>query len=209
MQLLSKYTTHPLTHQLLTALLKDYKRPNDKIHEWLKNGSLLSIKKGLYIAGPAIPGNKPEPFLLANHIWGPSYVSVDAALSHYGLIPERVYEITSMTTKVSKKFATPAGVFNYIHLPLPYYAFGISQLRFPDNQCSMIASPEKSLFDKIVTTSGLILRSAKNVHQYLIEDLRIDEQDLRNLDTNMMLEWINNTPKKQSLELLIKTLKTL
>jgi predicted transcriptional regulator of viral defense system len=82
--------------------LKDYKRPNDKINTLKSEGLLESIKKGLYIAGPKIASAKPENSLLANHILGPSYVSVDTALSYYGLIPERVHEIASMTTKASR-----------------------------------------------------------------------------------------------------------
>ena len=45
------YSGQPLTHQLLMSLLKDYKRPNDKIHALLRDGGLAYIKKGLYIAG--------------------------------------------------------------------------------------------------------------------------------------------------------------
>src|SRR5688572_9123494 len=97
---LKAFSGQLITHQLLRSLLKDYKRPNDKIHELQKSGILQPLKKGLYIAGPSLNTNRlPEPLLIANHILGPSYVSADTALSYYGLIPERVYEITSMTTK--------------------------------------------------------------------------------------------------------------
>lgn len=208
-QIIRSYSHQPLTHQLLMSLLKDYKRPNDKIHNLLSAEILQPIKKGLYIAGPGLNAARPEPLLLANHILGPSYVSVDTALSYYGLIPERVFEVSSMTTKASRNFSTVVGLFSYIKLPLPYYSFGIVQEKLSDDQYAMIASPEKALFDKVVTTSGLILRSRKSVSDYLLEDLRMDEDNLKALDTKAMLTWQPESPKKDTLLLIIKTLQSL
>jgi len=208
-QALSGYSTQPLTHQLLMWLLKDYKRPNDKVHSLLTTGILSPVKKGLYIAGPAVKATKPEPFTLANHILGPSYISMDAALSYYGLIAERVFEITSMTTKASRTFKTPEGIFSYTHLALPYYSFGIRQEQVADEQFVMMASPEKALFDKVLTTSGIIFRSPINVLDYLVDDLRIDEDSLKELDTNVMASWLPDTPKKETFKMIIKVLNKL
>ncbi|MDB5012065.1 MAG: hypothetical protein JWQ25_267 [Daejeonella sp.] len=208
-QAIQSYSDHPLTHQLLLSLLKDYKRPNDKVHTMLNSGIIEAVKKGLYIAGPAVKGNKPVPFLLANHILGPSYVSMDIALSYHGLIPERVYEISSMTIKASRDFKTPIGFFSYTRLPLPYYSFGIQHAKFSDDQYAMVASPEKALFDKVVATAGLILRSKKSALNYLLEDLRIDEENLKQLDTIAMSEWLANAPKNESLSIIINAIKTL
>jgi len=208
-QAIRSYSTQPLPHQLLLSLLKDYKRPNDKINALLNEGVIESIKKGLYIAGPALKTNKPDPFLLANHILGPSYISADTALSYYELIPERVYEISSMTIKASRKFTTTMGLFSYTYLPLPYYSFDIQQVKLSAEQHVMIASPEKALFDKITTTPGMILRSQRNVISYLLEDLRMDEDGLKNFDTKAMSAWLPDAPKKDSLSMLIKTINRL
>lgn len=208
-QALRSYASQPLTHQVVVSLLKGYKRPNDKVHALLNEGVLESVKKGLYIAGPAIKTAKPEPFLLANHILGPSYVSLDTALSYHGWIPERVYEVASMTTKASRKFTTPLGVFTYTHLSLPYYAFGIRQIQLADEQYAMMATPEKALFDKIITTSGLILRSHTQVLNYLLQDLRINEDRLRECDLQNMSQWVQDASKAESLSILVKTLKDL
>jgi hypothetical protein len=201
-------SSQPIPHQLLMTLLKDYDRPNDKIHSLLTEGTLQSIRKGLYIAGPAInEGKKPEPFLVANHILGPSYVSLETALSYHGLIPERVYEIASMTTKSARKFSTPLGSFTYTKLALPYYAYGIDSVKLANDQYALIASPEKALFDKIVTTSGVLFRSRKSVLEYLVENLRVDEDTLRKLDTKTMETWLANSFKKESLLMVVETLK--
>lgn len=203
---ISLFAYQPLPYHLIRSLLKNYKRPNDKIHELLKQGILTSVKKGLYIAGPGLKTSKPEPFLLANHIWGPSYVSLDSALSHYGFIPEKVYGITSVTIKGTKTFNTPAGFFSYRHQRAPYYAFGIKQMEISGKQFVLIASPEKAICDKIIITSGAILRSKKSVIDYLTENLRMDIEMLRTLDINQISEWIVDAPKKNSIEMLVKSL---
>lgn len=206
---LQSYSGQPLTHQLLMSVLKDYKRPNDKIHALLREGVLEYIKKGLYVAGPTLKVNRPEPFLLANHILGPSYVSLESALSYYGFIPERVYAITSITIKATRKFETPMGVFSYIRLPLPYYSFGIQQSKLSDQQYAMMASPEKALCDKVVTTSGLQLRTKKNAMSYLIDDLRMERDNLKELNMKAISEWLPYASKKATLEILIKTINSL
>jgi hypothetical protein len=201
-----EYAEEPLPRQIMMDLLKEYKRPNDKINELVKKGELTTVKKGLYVAGPRISITKPEPFLVANHLRGPSYLSLDAALSYWGLIPERVYEITSMTTKTSKSYKTPLGRFRYFHAPLPYYSFGIKSVELTPRQVVLIASPEKALCDKIITTSGILLRSSRQVLEYLIDDLRIDEEMLRKLDTGAISTWIKDAPKKRSLSMLVNTI---
>jgi predicted transcriptional regulator of viral defense system len=201
-----EYAEEPLPRQIMMDLLKEYKRPNDKINELVKKGELTTVKKGLYVAGPRISITKPEPFLVANHLRGPSYLSLDAALSYWGLIPERVYEISSMTTKTSKSYKTPLGRFRYFHAPLPYYSFGIKSVELTARQVVLIASPEKALCDKIITTSGILLRSSRQVLEYLIDDLRIDEEMLRKLDTGAISTWIKDAPKKRSLSMLVNTI---
>ncbi|MEZ2441792.1 hypothetical protein AB6805_08720 [Chitinophaga sp. RCC_12] len=204
-----EYAGEPLTRQIMLDLLKDFKRPNDKINELIKKGELTSIKKGLYVTGPKINIAKPEPFLIANHLWGPSYVSMDAALSYWGLIPEKVFEISSLTTKISKTYKTSIGRFSYANAPLPYYSFGIKSVQLTPKQVALIASPEKAICDKIITTSGIILRSSRQAREYLVDDLRIDDEKLRELDLEAISSWIKDAPKKESLSMLVKIIKSL
>lgn len=195
--LISRHAEQPLPHQLLISWLKSYKRPNDKILALKAQGVLEPLKKGLYIAGPSVTEKKPNALLVANHLLGPSYVSVETALSYYGLIPERVYVISSMTTKASRSFKTVLSNFSYTRLPLPYYSFGLRMLHLPSNQYAMVASPEKALCDKIATTSGLNFRSISSAHDYLVDGMRIDESALKNLNTNKVQGWLPDAPKKK------------
>lgn len=207
---LRQYASQPLPHQLLVSLFKEYQRPNDKIHSLMQEGVLQPIKKGLYTIGPALnAGKKPPLFLLANHILGPSYVSLETALSYHGLIPERVYEIASMTIKAPRKFKTPAGIFTYTRLMLPYYAFGIRSIKLSDDQYAMIASPEKALCDMIITTSGLLFRSKKSVKEFLLENMRMDEEKLKELNTDEMSTWLKDSLKQESLFMMIDTIRDL
>ncbi len=207
---LKRLSNQPLSHQLLVSLFKDYERPNDKIYQLAKEGVIQSIKKGLYVVGPALnTDRKPETFLLANHILGPSYVSVETALSYHGLIPERVYEIVSMTTQAPRKFNTPLGTFTYTRLPLPYYAFGIRSEKLADDQYAMVASPEKALCDKIITTSGLLFRSRKAAKEFLLENMRMDEDALRQLNAKEMMTWIKGSLKEESLSMVVNVIQEL
>jgi len=203
------YAEQPITKQILLDLLKDYKRPYDKITELVKQGLLVLVRRGFYIPGPNLNITKPESFLLANHLSGPSYVSLETALSYWGLIPEKVFETSSVTTQKTAVYKTPAGRFSYTHIPSPYYSFGIQQVELTKKQTVLMATPEKALCDKIITTSGLLLRSSKQVKELLMDDLRIERGVLRNLDHKEISKWITDAPKKNSLEILIKTLEEL
>lgn len=204
-----EYTEAPITHGLVMEMLSEYNRPNDKISELIKSGELLSIRRGLYVPGPETDLPIPDLFLIANHLRGPSYVSLESALSHWGMIPERVYEISSVTLKTSKIYRTPAGRFSYQYLASPYYSFGIESVRLAPQQTALIASPEKALCDKIVLTSGITLRSIRQTRSFLIDDLRMDEDTLQSLNTSVIHSWIEDAPKKSSLMMLVKTLEEL
>ncbi|MBX2899615.1 MAG: hypothetical protein KF775_08190 [Cyclobacteriaceae bacterium] len=206
---LRPYAHQPITHQLLVSVLSKFKQPNDKIHKLLRDGVIIPIKKGLYIAGPSLNSGKSEPFLLANHILGPSYISLETALAYHGFIPERVYEIASITTKASRTFKTTVGTFTYTRIPLPYYAFGFNRVMLEQNQYALVATPAKAICDKVITTSGLLFRSKKTAYAFLVENMRIDEDKLKEIDTRKMAEWILLAPKQESLRMILNAIQEL
>lgn len=208
-QAIAEYGKIPIPNYVMKWILKDYRQPNDKIKNLVKDNLLIPVRRGLYIPGPLIMQRQPDPFLIANHILGPSYVSFESALSYYSLIPEKVYTIISASTKASRTFYTKIGIFGYTKLSLPYYSFGIRSVELIRNQRFLIASPEKALFDKIITTTGIEFRSKKATLEYLEDDLRIDLDMLKSLDISAMNEWISSAPKKQTLQMLLETIKEL
>jgi predicted transcriptional regulator of viral defense system len=198
-----------IPHHALVGMLSDYSQPNDKIHQLMKQGVLLPVKRGLYVLHADFSGARPNPVQVANLLYGPSYVSFEYALSWHGAIPERVITITSATVKPSKTIDHALGHFSFTHLPLPYYSLGIRSTSLENNLFGLIASPEKALIDKIVATSGLQFRSHAAVREYLLEDLRIDEDWLQQLDHQEMASWLPYMPKSQSIALLIKNISKL
>lgn len=206
---LAKYSTMPMSTQVLLVLLKDYRRPYDKIMELVKQGYLMQLKKGLYVAGSKLSENTPEPFLIANHLYGPSYISLDSALFHWGMIPERVFEVTSVTTKPSKTIQTPGTRYSFTHLSADFYPLGIQSLALSDKQQVLIASPEKCLCDKLVTTRGINLRSIKQALTFLLEDLRIDKEIVVTLNTSEMKNWLSVSPKRNSIKVMINAIESI
>lgn len=205
-EILKTYSQIPIQRHLLLHLLEDYKRPNDKISDMISKGELIALKKGMYILGDSNNLNQPSSFIIANRLYGPSYVSLDSALSYWDLIPERVVETSSVTIKPSKKIRTPIGRFTYNHLPLPYYSFGIKQVVLNETQHVLIASPEKAICDKIILSRGVNLRSVKQTISFLIDDLRVDEEAVFSLNQKQIETWLEHTPKRKSIEMLIKTI---
>jgi len=198
-----------LTQGILMELLKEYRWPHNKIRGLEKQDLLTPLKRGLYITGPALKLPRPSVYLMANHIYGPSYVSMEAALSYWGLIPEKVVNTSSMTTGSSRNFRTAAGLFSYTKSRLPYYSFGIRQVEISAAHTVLMASPEKALCDLIITRPGVILRSPNQVIEFLVEDLRMEKPALQKLNNEAIKSWIGDAPKKSSICMVTKTLNKL
>ena len=88
----------------------------NQINRWKKKGYILTLKRGLYTLSPDERAVGLSPYFLANNLYPPSYVSLESALSHYKLIPERVVAITSVTPKKTKKITNPVGTFLFRNL---------------------------------------------------------------------------------------------
>ena len=197
---LKQFKNIPFTHSSIMSLLSEYKNPNDKISQYLKNKDIIKIKRGLYILGDEYEQAISRE-LLANHIYGPSYVSMEYALSYHGLIPERVYEVSSITTRLSKEYNTELGVFSYIKSPVELYNVGVIFI-IKDNYSFLIATKTKALCDKIIFSKKINITSKKDLSIYLNENLRIDLDDLSDISFREIDECIEANRKRKSLILL-------
>jgi hypothetical protein len=175
-------------YQALMGALGNYARPRDKVTDLLAKGVIIRVKKGLYIFGEKWRRKPYSREILANLLYGPSCVSLDYALHYHGLTPERVEAITSVTPKRGCHFTTPVGLFLYSNVPEAGFAVGLGRIELEDGRAFLIAAPEKALADKLWKERGLGLRSQKECLTYLVEDLRIDEAALRDLDAGMLDE---------------------
>ena len=197
----------PVDYATLVTLLRDYRFPKDKIAAMEKQQQLIRIKKGLFVVAQQEGTSPISRELIANHLYGPSYVSLESALSYHNLIPERVYRVRSVTMKRFKMYDTPLGVFEYRTVSPEYFSIGIHQQVTQDNTAFLIASPEKALCDLIVLSSGLRLQSSKAVKIYLEENLRIDLFENRSWNTEIISQCMEVGKKKIALSQLLKLLK--
>lgn len=209
MPLLQSFSGQVVTHGTLQSVLTGYRAPNFKIHRWLREGRLLSLKKGLYAVVPQQAGQFISLPLVANQLYGPSQVSLEFALFHYGLIPEAVAQITSVATKRGKQFDTPLGRFSYQRLPVNYYAKGICYVRESATQAYMMASPEKALCDWLALTPNLKLYSVKGLSSLLLGDMRMDTEGLQGLDTAFVRQLAGLGFRSNRLSLLADFLESL
>jgi hypothetical protein len=148
--------------------------------------------------------NKPfNKFVLANLIYGPSYITGQTALAFWNMIPERVELIISMTTKRKKQFETPVGRFSYLYCPKKVFSLGIQLEGTGDQKRFLIASPEKALCD--MTAAQTHISTKKEMKEFL-ELMRLDYNDNKNLNLSL-LEEIKTGYRKQSLKLLLNCLK--
>jgi len=162
--------------------LREYDRPRDKITNLLRQGRIIRVKKGIYIFGERYRRRPFSREILANMIYGPSYVSLDYALHYYGLIPERVEAMTSVTDGRGRRFFTPVGLFIYRGVPMNAYRIGIDQVELESGRSFLIATPEKALADKIQADRGTAIRSQAEMRIYLLDSLRIDPEGLGRLN---------------------------
>jgi predicted transcriptional regulator of viral defense system len=175
-------------YQTLLDSLRDYERPRDKISDLLRKGVIIRIKKGLYVLGD---DHRRRPFalkLLANLIYGPSYVSLDSALQYHGLIPEHVMAVTSVTTGRSRTFDTPVGRFTYRQIPLSAFRIGMDRMEETPGKAVLIANAEKALADKIFDERNIGAATPGRMLDFLLNDLRLNEAGLRRLDPAFTLE---------------------
>jgi hypothetical protein len=197
----------PFTNGLIKTLLADYRRPNDKISELIANQELIPIKRGLYVLNTKRTGRPLSLPLIANILYGPSYVSLDFALSYYGLIPEAVYEITSVTTGRTKTYDTPVGRFSYEHASLKSYPLGIASVANESGHFFLMATPEKALCDKLMQTSNLRINNVTTMLNYLEQDLRLDHDEFAKLDPELLRRIAAGGIKPHLLNTLCNTLE--
>lgn len=108
---------------------------------YTKRGILCRLKRGLY----AVADRMPSPWIIANHLYKPSYISLNSALSYYGLIPETVYSTTSITTRTTREFEVEGMAYSYCTIKRS--AFNGYRSITIEGETALIAEREKALAD--------------------------------------------------------------
>lgn len=199
---LMKVTKQPFDYQYLCGLLKDFKHPRNKISSLISSGELIALKRGLYILSEQY-NQRVLPEVIANALYGPSYISSDYALAYYGMIPERAYNISSVTTGRKKLYHTKVGTYSYRSLKLSYYQIAY-HIQTKEGTNFLIATPEKALCDKLYYYP--VQPGIAELDQALSEDLRIDHIALQSLKGSLIMK-IAKTANSTNLNLLSKMVK--
>ena len=185
-------------------------RTSDSMHAVLKRavkeGTLIRLKRDFYLITAKIQKKKPEAFEIAALLYGPSYISMESALSFHGWIPESVPIITSACSKRSNKFENYLGTFIYYNIPITVFHIGVSSIYNNEDKTNiLIADPWKAIADYIY----LKKRSWPNVIAFS-NDLRIELDLIQNSDLNLLeilVRTYPNTRVKNVLKIMVKDLR--
>jgi hypothetical protein len=203
---LKKLGNIPVDYAVLSSIFIGYKYPRNKIASLEKEGKLIRLKRSLYVVSPDVSGKLLSYELIANHIYGPSYISMESALSYYGLIPERVHLVRSMTIKRSRVFENSISKFDYINCSGEYYPIGVNQV-IGDDYSFLIASPEKALCDLIAYTPQVRPRFINAMLLYLEEDIRLNMEAFYKMEVNIFRQCAEVSKKRNDLNNIIKLLQ--
>jgi predicted transcriptional regulator of viral defense system len=176
------FTIEEVDYNYLKSFLKGYKNIRVKINDMLKKKEIVRIKKGLYILGEPYSKNPFYLETLSNLIYGPSYISLEYALSFYDMIPEKSEIVTAVTNKRNKVFNTPVGCFSYRYINPDLYADGVTLLSLDEKHNILIASREKTVADILYFTDRI--ENIAELKSYLFDNLRIEETEIMKLKKN-------------------------
>jgi len=158
----------------------------NQINFWIKNGWLERIKSGIYKIKDFGPD---DPFIIANFIYSPSYISLESALNYYSIIPDIPFGTTLVTIKKTKNFKTENyGIFYYSHLK-PDLFFGYKNIIAEKNYSYNVAFPEKALFDYIYLKAKGIISC-----EGFIRELRLSLRE--DFNWKDLLRWRKLVPSK-------------
>lgn len=166
------------THQVY-AWKPEFDRNN--FVRWTKKGLLIRLRQGYY----TFPEYKSQPdyiLYFANRIYRPSYISLHTALAFYGLIPEAVVQVTSVTSLKTASFENEFAAYDYRTVQQKLI-FGYVQKPMADGKTLLLAQPEKALLD-------LLYLYPFYTSEQDMEELRLDEDFLEEeFDLNRLEEY--------------------
>jgi predicted transcriptional regulator of viral defense system len=160
-------------------------------------GEILNIRRGLYCLAPEFQKKPVSVYGLTEQIYGPSYISMETALSHHGWIPEAVHACTCACFGNSKEFETPLGLFSYKRVPQHTFFLEVKRCKDENGNVFFMATPAKALTDYLYVHRLSWTGTAEP-----IRSLRIDEDELAGVteeELNALSDNYNNGRVKRFL----------
>jgi len=166
------------SHLQLVEELRQYSSPKAKITRMINSKEIIQVKRGIFLNAD---DNTYSLKSLSSIIYGPSYISFQSAMAHYGIIPERVKAITcaSYNKNKNKVFHTDVGDFYYYYIPTKVYPYDTAIVEEND-QNFIIASPEKAICDSLYKVRNIT--SENDLVKLLFEDWRIDLDSVKKMN---------------------------
>ena len=169
----------------------------------IRAGEVLHIRRGLYCLAPKYLRRPLSVMALAQRIRGPSYISLESALSWHGLIPEAVYAIMSVCDKRSCMFDTPVGRFQYVRVPQAMLYQQVERIVEPGGEAVFLATPAKALADYVyvrkldwTTTDPLVV--SLRIEPDRLREIHADDIDalLANYDSRRVQRFLKGLKKE-------------
>jgi len=178
--------------QSMELLGYDRETLRKQIQNWVKKGYVIQLKKGLYAYLGLEKRKLFSNFYVASLLYGDnSYISLESAMSFYGLIPERVFQLSSVSTSKTKTFINELASFNYKHIKASLFDYFINQIDEFSN-VYRIAYPEKALLDYIYFK----VKVNQNIDEdFFEENLRLQNLEILQISRLKDLEKLFNMKK--------------
>ncbi len=130
-----------------------------------KEGVIQRIIKGRY----HFSLREYNDFELANFLVNPSYISLESALSFYGILSQFPYTVTSITPLKPRRITYQEKEYEFSHLESKYFFGFVKKHKF------LIATPEKALLDELY----FMAKKLRRVH---VRDLNFDPVDKKKFE---------------------------
>ncbi len=165
------------------------------IRRSLKHKEIIRLKPGVYCLAEKYRKSNPHPFVVAGMLLSPSYISLESALWHHGLIPEALFQVSSMTSLRSRVFKNELGVYTYRRIPCNNFKAGVKSVKIKDHGWTFLAEPLRAIADMIYLNKKI----SWEIHgiTYLTESLRIEPESLKSISyTNYNDIYLSITNKR-------------
>jgi|GEM_PF-160892 len=156
------------------------------VHRAIKAEEILRLKPGYFMLGAPYRKSEVHPFIVAAVLHAPSHISLESALAYHGLIPEAVYQVSSVTVVRSREYTTPLGVFSFYRVPAVAPRAGVEAVEVARNAWAFIATPLRAIADAIYLNKEITWE--RDGLGYLTESLRIEEEDLLKISFDVLEE---------------------
>lgn len=153
----------------------------------LASGEIIHIRRGLYCLAPRYQKKSVNLYALAQQVYGPSYISLESALSWHGWIPEAVHAITTASFKKSKEFTTPLGIFSYERVPQEVFYAEVERVTDASGNVFLMATPLKALADYVY-----VHRKDWTGIEPAVDSLRIEPEELEQVTADAIEALVRN-----------------